>query len=127
MKSKNIIWFFILLFFCFSSCDKSSDIGQFDDAVVESELNQNKFKQITFTINVINNLNEYLNTNQIDSVKLKVNGKDWGVFKSESIDTTFKTNKIYSDIQFSTSKINYLIIAPYILKTDKLDPMFVIA
>jgi len=121
MISKNTIWITILLLFFFSSCDKSSDIGQFDDAVVESESNQHKFKQITFTINVINNLGEYVNTNQIDSVKLKVNGKDWGVFKSESIDTIGKTNKIANNIRFSVSKINYLIIAPYILKTDKLE------
>lgn len=121
MIRRNTIWNAILFLFFFSSCDKSSDIGQFDDAVVESESNQHKFKQITFTINVINNLGEYVNTNQIDSVKLKVNGKDWGVFKSESIDTTSKTKKITNNIRFSDSKINYLIIAPYILKTDKLE------
>lgn len=122
MRNKKFCWIFILsLLYLLIGCNKNSDIGQFDDAVVESESNQNKFEQITFTISVINNSNEYLNTGQIDSIKLKVNGKDWGTFKSERNDTTSNTNKIENNIKFSYSKISYLVIAPYILKTDNLE------
>jgi hypothetical protein len=120
MSNKNIFWIFIPLLFLFSNCSKDSNIGQFDDAIVESASNLYKFKQVTFTVNIINKLNEYVNINQIDSVRLKVNGKAWGVFASESIDTTQRTNRISGDLRFSNSKINYLVIAPYQLKTDKL-------
>src|SRR5574344_2120159 len=119
MIRRNFIWIAFLPLLFFSSClDEGGGNGYFDDAVVDGESNQNKFKQITFTINVINELGEHVNTNQIDSVKLKVNGKDWGVFKSECIDTTGMTDKITNNIQFSDSKINYLIIAPYVINTD---------
>ena len=121
MKNRWYCWILILSIFYLSSCDKSSDIGQFDDAVIESESNLNKFKQLTFTISVINSSNEYLNTTQIDSIKLKVNGKNWGTFKSEIIDTTNNTSKIVNNIKLSNTKISYLIIAQYVLKTDKLE------
>jgi hypothetical protein len=121
MKSKNIRWIFLLCSIYFISCDKDSNIGQFDDAVVESESNQYKFKQITFTINLVNSKSEYLNITKVDSIKLQVNGKVWGTFGSESIDTTGNTDNFSEDLSYSASKINYLIIAPYILKIDKLD------
>ncbi|MBP1616899.1 MAG: hypothetical protein H6Q14_726 [Bacteroidetes bacterium] len=120
MNNKNLFLSCLLLFLIVSGCGNSNDIGQFDSAVIESSTNQNKFKQITFTLDVVNNQNEYLNTSQIDSVRLKVNGKSWGVFSSESIDTTGNTSKIDGDIKFSYSKISYLVIAPYLLSTDEL-------
>lgn len=122
MIRRNLIWIAFLPLLFFSSClNEGGGNGYFDDAVVDGGSDQNKFKQITFTINVINELGEYVNTGQIDSVKLKVNGKDWSVFKSESIDTIGMTDKIANNIQFSYSKINYLIIAPYIINTDTIE------
>jgi len=120
-NNKTTFFCFIFLAMLLVNCSKNDNIGQFDDAVVESETNYNKFKQITFTLNIANSLNEYVNVNLIDSVTLKVNGKEWGTFKSEIIDTSYKTNRIHDDLMFSNTKINYLIIAPYKLKTDKLE------
>lgn len=121
MKNNNLYLSCFLLILVLSGCGNSNeDIGQFDSAVIESSTNQNKFKQITFTMDVARNGNEYLNTGQIDSVRLKVNGKNWGVFTSESIDTTGNTNKIDGGLQFSYSRVSYLVIAPYVLSSDGL-------
>lgn len=121
MIRSNFIWIAILPLLFLSSCEKGNDnLGFFDDAIVDGESNQTRFKQINFTVNVINESGEYVNTNQIDSVKLKVNGKYWGVFKSEIRDTTDMTDTIANKIQFSYSKINYLILAPYVINTDNI-------
>jgi hypothetical protein len=109
-----------LLCLALSGCGNSNDIGQFDSAVIESSSNQNKFRQITFTLDVVNDQNEYLNIHQIDSIRLKVNGKSWGVFSSESIDTTDNTTRIDRGLRFSSSSISYLVIAPYVLSTNQL-------
>jgi hypothetical protein len=120
MKKK----FFGLVIFSFlylTSCENGDNPGQFDDAIIENESNQYKFKQINFTLSIINSSNEFLVNTQIDSIKIKVNGKEWGTFMSESIDTTNVANIMKNDIMFSNNKISYLVIAPYILKTDKLE------
>ena len=122
MKRKSYTCIFILCLALFSNCEKEgSGIGKFDDAIVESESNPNKLKQLTFTINLSNKANEYLNLKQIDSIRLKVNGKNWGTFSSESLDTTAKTSRITNGLRYSASKINYLIIAPYTLNTQNLE------
>ncbi|OJU50393.1 MAG: hypothetical protein BGN96_08550 [Bacteroidales bacterium 45-6] len=122
MKITNFYSACLLLLLMFSACGNSDSvgIGQFDNAVIESSANQNKFKQITFTLDVMNNGNEYLNIHRIDSIRLKVNGRSWGVFASESIDTTGNTTHIDQGLKFSSSHISYLVIAPYVLSTDQL-------
>jgi hypothetical protein len=103
------------------SCEKTSGIGQFDNVIIESENNRNKFKQITFIVSLENPSYGYLNLEKIDSLKIHVNGKYWGSFASELSDTTFKTNRIVNKIKYSDKPIKYLIIAPYQLKTDNLN------
>lgn len=122
MRNKKLYFGCLLLLFMLQGCQKDNNggIGQFDSVVIESSSNTNKFRQITFTLDVVNNRNEYLNIHQIDSIRLKVNGKNWGVFSSESIDTTGNTNKIDAGLKFSYSSISYLIIAPYVLSTNEL-------
>lgn len=103
-----------------TACDKNTDIGRFDSAVVDSETKQNKFRQITFTISIANDSGEFLNTPCIDSVQLTVNGKYWGVFSSEINDTSLLTDYIINDIGFSSSAVTYLIVAPYTIRTTNL-------
>lgn len=103
-----------------TACDRSTDIGRFDNAVVDSESNQNKFRQITFTLSIINSSGKYLNTAGIDSIQLTVNGKYWGVFSSEANDTSGLTDQVVNDIGLSSSKVTYLVVAPYTLRTTNL-------
>lgn len=120
MKNKYFLGIVILLTSILASCEMD-DLGNFDGAIIESSTNTNKFKQISFTINIVNNSNEYLYVNKIDSLKLKVNGKIWGVYASEEMDTTTHASKIENNVRFSSSKINYLVLAPYYINTTSLE------
>ena len=111
--------FFACIFFL-SSC-KKGNIGGFDSTIEESASNPNKFRQITFTLNISTADQDYLTLVKLDSVKIRVNGKSWGVFSSETIDTTGKGDKVIRDVRYSRSKVSYLIIAPYTLNPDKLE------
>ncbi len=104
----------------FTACNKGTDIGRFDSAVVDSGSNQNKFRQITFTFSIVNRSGEYLNTTSIDSIQLTVNGKYWGVFSSEANDTSQLTDQVINDVGFSSTKVTYLVVAPYTLSTTNL-------
>ena len=112
--------FFLLFVFLFNSCENSG-IGQFDEVVVENENNRNKFRQITFIISLTDSENGYLNLGVIDSLEVFINGNYWGTFSSEQIDMAGKTVKVVENIPYSDELISYLFVAPYKLKTDKLE------
>ena len=120
MKNKYLLGIFILLTSILAGCDMGG-LGDFDGAIIENSTKTNKFKQISFNINIVNSANEYLYVNQIDSIKLKVNGKAWGAYASEEIDTTTHTSQIENNVRFSNSKINYLVLAPYYINTTSLE------
>jgi predicted deacetylase len=50
-----------------------------------------------------------------------VNGKYWGVYTSGTNDTLNKTDRIVDQLRYSDKPIEYLFIAPYVLKTDNLE------
>lgn len=120
---KNLIFYGAIPFlaFLFWGCSSGNDnyIGQFDGVVIDGTENQNKFKQITFTLDVAGEYG-YLNTHRIDSIRLNVNGRQWGIFPSESIDTIGNTDVVAADLKFSRLPISYLVVAPYLLSTDNL-------
>lgn len=115
---KTLRWIVLLLPFFWGGCE-SGGIGRFDDPIVENPNHANKFKQITFTLNLVNRDRGFVNVPRLDSIKLKVNGKEWGTFASEPNDTTRKTDWLSDHLKFSSAKINYLVIAPYQLKADQ--------
>jgi hypothetical protein len=114
-------YFFFLVLLLLFSCEKDSGIGQFDSIVVDNPNNPNKFRQITFLVNLNDAENGYLNLESIDSMKVYVNAKYWGTFTSEYNDTTNNTDKIVANISYSDNVVRYLLIAPYQLKTDNLE------
>lgn len=113
--------FTLILLLSFTSCEGDSGIGQFDDIVIESSNNTNKFRQITFIISLYNPDYGYFNLESIDSLKVYVNAKYWGTFTSELGDTTDKTDRIVENIRYSDDEISYLFIALYQLRLDNLE------
>lgn len=121
MRKLNISLFIFLLFLIIlNSCETDSGIGQFDSVVIEDEDNPYKFQQLTFTLELKDEVNGYLNLQKIDSLHIMVNGKEWGIFASAVNDTTDYTNKIVNQLSYSYKSVEYLFIAPYVLKTDNL-------
>lgn len=119
---RRVVYLFALLLPCLvflHSCTQEG-IGQFDDAVVDNSNSPNKFRQITFTVSLHNTAAGYANIEKIDSLKLRVNGKTWGNFSSETADTTGRTELTVGNIAYSAAKLNYLVIAPYQLAIDTL-------
>ena len=104
-----------------NSCSSDSGIGQFDSLVIEDEDNPYKFQQLTFTLSLKDSENGYLNLDVVDSLSMFVNAKYWGVYTSGGNDTLNKTDRIVDQLRYSDKPIEYLFIAPYVLKTDNFE------
>ena len=114
MKIKIVLFIVLLpLFLLINGCDSDSGIGQFDDIVIDSENSLYKFNQLTFIASFYNQEFGYLNLEIIDSLKLLVNGKQWGIFCSEAVDTTGRTSVRVNNLAYSEAPVKYLFIAPY--------------
>jgi hypothetical protein len=113
--------YIVVLFLLLAACEKESGTEQITVNLLDSALHINKFQQVTFVVNLFDSVNGFANLEKIDSVKINVNGNYWGTFSSQGRDTSGRTKHVSENINYSKSKINYLIIAPFQSKVDQLE------
>ena len=101
-------------------CSSDSYYDTYDDLVIEDENNRYKLEQLTFTLSLYNEVNGYVNSVSLDSIVLKVDAKDWGIYESEKRDTLGYTDRVVNGIKYSDKKIEYMVNAPYILAYEEL-------
>jgi len=91
----------------------------FEDAVIDTY--GTKFNELLFLVNIKNQNGNYIVSQTIDSIYLKVNQKTWGYFKTENVDTLI--NGVSTELNFRTcsNKFNYLVIAGYKVSTDSIN------
>lgn len=107
----------LLFLFCLFSCENNNEDEECDCNAIENSGNKS-FQQYTLTLSIQNPVYGYVNVEKINSIKLKLNGMPFGPFSSEISDTIGKTHFVQNNVQFSSSKRNYLIYIPQKLDTS---------
>ena len=116
---KKVILPFLVLAVLFTSCEYGG-ISPYDNGIIENENSINKFRQLVLLVNIMQEDN-YVILENIDSMKIEVNGKRWGIYTSEKIDTSGINHQVSDNFKVTGQEINYQIIAPYQLNTDSLE------
>lgn len=109
-----------LLFLSLLAASCSEDISGVEGAVVDNANNANKLQQLVAVLNLTDADNRRVVVGGIDSVKVKVNGKPWGAFSSEPLDTAGIVTIRSGNLNVTDRDIGYLVIAAYTIAADSL-------
>jgi hypothetical protein len=86
-----------------------------NELTIFSDYETSSFKDILFILKpfvMINGEKKYIVNDRIDSISIKVNDLEWGLFKSLSIDTSHIQKEIINNHILSNMPIKYAVIAP---------------
>lgn len=103
-----------------ASCESQNAYGTFDDAIVDGADQRYKFEQLLLVLNLKVG-EEYAVLEQIDTIVLTVNGKAWGSFASETLDTTGLSTGEAAGFGVSSLPVNYLVLAPFRSEIEALE------
>lgn len=99
-----------LMLWMLIACDSDS-IGGFEDLV----LSENAPRELIFTLTLRDGNGDYLVVHEIDSIELEIDGKMWGYYRSEVLDTANLPSKSSSGNFFVTAdKLTYLAVNQYV-------------
>lgn len=108
------------LFLALFAISCGEDIAGVEGAVVDNENNAYKLQQLVAVLNLTDADNRHVVVSGIDSIRVKVNGKPWGVFPSEPLDTAGIVTIGSGELNVTDREIGYLVIASYSIAVDSL-------
>jgi hypothetical protein len=107
------IGFFLLALITISTCGcsrENSPAFSYEDSIVDGK---NPFNQLVFVVRLKNSAGNYLLIDEIDSIKVSVNGKRWCNVPSQVLDTAQVPHSTTNQFFTTPFQVNYPIIAPY--------------
>jgi hypothetical protein len=92
-----------------------------DGAIVDDGDNENKLRQLLLTVELRDDADQAIVVERIDSLRLNLSGKQWGIFSSQTIaaadiPTTATGRHLTTD-----ESVEYLVIADYTVALDTLE------
>ncbi len=99
-----------------TGCD--TGVTGIEGAVVDNPDNPYKLRKLLFVVNLLDANGKHIVLGKIDSALIKVNGENWGVFASDSLNTAGVRTEVDGEYLVSDQDIGYLITAGYQLTSD---------
>lgn len=99
---------------CLCGCGRDEgSLGMFNDIVDSDADSRYKLGQLSFTMNIQDKEGRFVCLENVDSVELRVNGRKWGIFTSEKVDTVGRSVGVVDGVRVAASRVDYLVLAPY--------------
>lgn len=120
---KNLLFIF-MIFLLFLGCKKSySPYSYSSESTIYSDSQTTQFKELDIIIEpfvMIGNLKQYIVTDTIKNVRVKINDKIWGIYNSFGIDTSLFKKDGISNLYLTSTLTKYSVIASYSANNDTL-------
>ena len=119
-KHHRIALFLLCLFTIgFSACTDDG-ISGIDRVIIDNPENPYKFRELLLVVHLINANGNYVVLDQIDSIKLNVNGQLWGAFTSSTLDTSGLITRVEDNQNVTEQELGYLVMAQYSVEKQDL-------
>ena len=126
MKVKNhlnLVMTLVVMFFASCSKSEESPYSYSSESTIYSTSNKRILRELMFILKpymIHENTKKYIVVSSITNVKVLINGQEWGIFTSLSIDVS-NINKVVADnFYVRTEPVKYVTKAPYVPSNEVL-------
>lgn len=91
-----------------------------EGAVVDDADNPNKLRQLLLVIQPVDTDGRTILVDRIDTVKVKVDGKPWGIFSSDSLETEDLPTMQNGPYTVTDVSLGYFVLAEYLISVGDL-------
>ncbi|MDP4188465.1 MAG: hypothetical protein Q8907_16555 [Bacteroidota bacterium] len=120
---KNLLPFFLVLLF-FTGCEKdTSPYNYSSESTIYSTSKTTQFKELVLIIDpyvMVGNEKQFIVTDTIMNVTIKINNKIWNTCNSFGVDTSIFSKTATGSFYLTGTQTKYSIIAPYSSSNDTL-------
>lgn len=113
---KTLFVFMTFLFLLGCKKEDGSPYSYSSESTIYSNTKTTKFRELVIIIEpyiLVNNEKQFIVTDTIKNVTIKISNKLWGIYNSFGIDTSIFTKVKTNNLYVTSTVIKYPIIAPY--------------
>lgn len=101
-------YIFVALFLFLVSCEDDG-VNPIESAIIADQAP----KELFFSITLEDANGNHVVQQRIDSINLKIDGRDWGTFSSIPTDTSLIDQEIVGEYHVTTDELKYYVAAPF--------------
>jgi hypothetical protein len=113
---------FVAFIFLATSCSKDESPYRYSsESTIYSESNQRVLRELMFMLKpykIHEGSKKYIVVSSIDSIRVLINGDEWGIFSSFGIDISNINKEIADNFYVRSEPVPYVTKAPYVMSGD---------